>query len=261
MIGAAASVVMAMTSTAQATIVPALTDVDVELALGVDVSGSVDNTEFGLQMKGYVDAFRSGSVQTAILSTDNMRLGKVAAMLYQWSSSTQQVVSAGWALLDSVGAIEDFADEIEAAVRAFSGNTGVGNAIAFGASEILSNAYNGMSKVIDISGDGTTNSGIAAAGARDDALDDGIDRINGIAIGNTALLDWYKANVIGGDNSFALSAANFEDFGKAIERKLEAEITGGGDPDMPGVPLPAGAWLLIAGLGALGALRRRKMAA
>jgi Protein of unknown function (DUF1194) len=257
MIGAAASVVLAMASAVQATPVPA---VDVELALGVDVSGSVDNNEFALQMQGYVDAFRKSSVQNAILSTEDGRLGKVAAMLYQWSSSGEQFVSAGWSLLDSAASINAFADAIESAGRAFGGSTAVGNAIAFGSSQIATNLYDGIQKVIDISGDGAENDGINTANARDAALASGIDRINGIAIGDVSLLNWYKDNVIGGDKSFALSAANFEDFGTAIEKKLEAEISGG-DPDLPGVPVPAAGWMLIAGLGALGAMRRRKMAA
>ena len=55
--------------------------VDVELQMLVDVSGSVDSNEFNLQRDGYVSAFRSASIQNAILNKSNGRLGKIAAEL------------------------------------------------------------------------------------------------------------------------------------------------------------------------------------
>lgn len=57
------------------------------------------------EMQDHVDAFRKSSVQNAILTTENGRIGKVAAKLYRWSTSGQQFVSAGWSLLDSVALI------------------------------------------------------------------------------------------------------------------------------------------------------------
>ena len=42
--------------------------VDLELALGADVSGSVDDEEAALQRQGYIQAFRHPSVFRAILS-------------------------------------------------------------------------------------------------------------------------------------------------------------------------------------------------
>ncbi|WP_235006707.1 DUF1194 domain-containing protein, partial [Calothrix rhizosoleniae] len=43
-----------------------LTQVATELVLSVDVSGSVNTTEFNLQKQGYVDAFRDTTIQQQI---------------------------------------------------------------------------------------------------------------------------------------------------------------------------------------------------
>ncbi|MBK7422979.1 MAG: DUF1194 domain-containing protein [Propionivibrio sp.] len=43
--------------------------VGLELALLIDVSGSVDATEYNLQRNGYVQAFQSAAVQNAIITS------------------------------------------------------------------------------------------------------------------------------------------------------------------------------------------------
>ena len=53
----------------------ALTEVDTELQLLMDVSGSVSYSEFNLQLQGYVDAFYSQDVQSAILDTSGGNSG------------------------------------------------------------------------------------------------------------------------------------------------------------------------------------------
>lgn len=51
--------VVAISTTADAA---SLTPVDLELSLIVDVSGSIDSTEFNLQKNGYVDAFANADL-------------------------------------------------------------------------------------------------------------------------------------------------------------------------------------------------------
>lgn len=117
------------------------------------------------------------------------------------------------------------------------------------------NDFDGARRVLDVSGDGENNSGISATAGRDYALANGVDRINGIAIEMTGLETYYANNVIGGTGSFTLFASGFDTFDAGIRKKLNFEITGGGPAP---VPLPAGAWLVLSGLGALGVARRRK---
>lgn len=242
-------------SVASFNVADAATVVDVELQLLVDVSGSVSSSEFALQRDGYVNAFKSSTIQDAILSTGNGRLGKIAAELIYWSSASQQAVAVGWSLLDSMDSINAFADAISIAARPFSGGTNIDSAINFGYPRFNTNDYDGSSQVIDVSGDGTSNSTLTAA-ARDAALAAGIDRINGLPIGGSASIENFYSNyVVGGDGSFLVSAATFGDFSDAVQKKLELEISGGGPAP---VPLPGAVWLLGGAIAGLGAVRRRE---
>lgn len=248
----AAACAVALPMQAQA----ASVDVDLELALLIDVSGSVNTTEYNLQLQGYVDAFNSAAVQNAIGSG---ALGSIAASVVFWSGSGSQAQSIDWTLIDSNSAAGAFATALSNLTRPFFGNTAPGSAIDYivnGApNTFAANDFNGTRNVIDVSGDGTQNSGISTSGARDAALANGIDAINGIAIGGSASVNaFYQNSVVGGTNSFFVSADSFLDFGSAVERKLVAEIT----DNPPAVPLPAAAWMLLAGVGGLGALKRFK---
>ena len=221
------------------------TPVDLELALLVDVSASIDSSEFALQRQGYVDAFRNTSIISAI---ENSALGSIAASLVYWS--TNQVLSVGWTQISDATTSNNFADAIAAAIRPFSDNTGIGDALDYGASLFGNNGYEGTRLVIDISGDGVNNTGQPAATGRGIALGAGIDTINGLVIGtDAAVLSEYTNNVIGGTDAFVVQVNDFADFGAAIDEKILREVT---------VPEPATMLLLGSGLIGLAGFRRKK---
>lgn len=225
----------------------AAVQVDLELSLLVDVSGSINASEFNLQRSGYSNAFRTPGIKSQITSTDNGRLGRIAVNMIYWSSRNQQAEVVGWTLLDSAAACDAFADAIDAAARTFNDDTSVQGALDFATPLFSTNNFVGFRKVIDISSDGTNNSttpGRSVALARADALA-AVDTINAIVIGGNDLLNYYINNVIGGTNAFALQAENFDTFSATIFRKLTFEI-------------PAPGSLAVVGLGGLVALRRRR---
>lgn len=224
-----------------------LTSVDLELWLGVDVSGSINNSEFNLQKTGYVNAFKNPNIHNLISKAPN----GVAVGYGYWASSNQQNVAVGWTLLKNATDANSFADAIAATLRPFSGATGVGAAINFGIAQIQNNEFDGTQKIIDISGDGVSNSGVAPATARNAAAAAGIT-VNGLPIGNQRLINFFDANVRTSDG-FVISAATFDDFDAAIQKKLTREIDGA-VPDPQPIPTPA----LLPGLIGLGATALRK---
>lgn len=195
--------------------------VDLELQLLADVSSSVSTSEYALQLGGYESAFRSSGVIDAI---ESGAIGSIAVQYIEWSSATQQFVGVDWFNIFDDTSSNAFADMLAGVSRSFSGLTGVGSAINFGL-PLFNNGYEGTRLVMDVSGDGIQNTGDDTAVARDAALADGVDAINGITIGsNATLTSWYTDNVVGGTDAFVSSAIGFSDFSDAIEDKLIREI-------------------------------------
>jgi hypothetical protein len=220
--------------------------VDLELALLVDVSGSISTSEFNLQRQGYVNAFSSAAVYNKI---QDGAIGSIAATLIYWSSEDQQVQSVGWTKISDQASSEAFAAAIGAAGRPFSGLTATGSAINFATPLFDNNGFDGTRLVMDVSGDGEQNDGSSTSAARDAAAAAGIT-INGLPIGGASLSSWYAANVVTADG-FLVSANGFADFEAALNDKLIREIA-------PQIPLPAPALLLMSGLAGLGLLRNRR---
>ena len=196
---------------------------DILLVLAVDASGSVNQTRFELQRRGYAEAFREPQVVNAIrgLST-----GSIVVTMVQWTGPTMQVQVLPWTLLKDAASANAFAHAIEAAPRQlFGGGTSLSGAIDHAMLLLPSAPYRGLKRVIDVSGDGSNNRGRDVREARDEAVRAGVI-INGLPIVSIEpdLDKYYFENVIGGPGSFIVTADSYENFAKAIARKLVLEI-------------------------------------
>lgn len=196
--------------------------VDLELSLVVDVSGSVDNQEYALQMEGYALAFENPALHARVAGG---REGQIAVNLIQFSSSAAE--SIPWTLLDSAASSNAFAAQIRAATRLFFGGTSPDTGITLATSSLFSNNFESGRQVIDVSGDGAGSS-FSDQAARDAALAAGVDTINGLPIltDDPNLGEYYENNIVGGDDAFVQAADSFEDFEASVLEKLTRELGG-----------------------------------
>jgi len=218
----------------------AQTAVSLELALLMDVSGSVDGNEYSLQKTGYVNAFNN------LYNTPGAK--PIAATLIVWSGVAQQSIVVPWTLINDAATSSAFATLISNSARVYSGQTAPGSAINYATPLFASNTYDGLKKIIDVSGDGIANDGASTSAARDTAVGAGFT-INGLPIGSASIATWYQGNVVGGPGSFMTPATGFADFDRAIETKISREVFGA-------VPEPTS--MVLFGIGLAGAALRRR---
>jgi hypothetical protein len=197
------------------------TRVDLELQLLLDVSGSVDGTEFALQRDAYVSAFNDSAVVDVITGGT---FGSIAVNLVYWSGSAQQTQSIAFTRIANTADATAFATAIAGVARPYNGGTAIGSALNFAVPLFGANTFDGTKMVIDVSGDGVSTSGASVTAARDAAIAAGVDTINGIAIGDPTLQQYYIDNLIAGDNAFANYAMDFSAFQAAILDKLLLEF-------------------------------------
>ena len=209
--------------------------VDVQLVLAADVSRSIDNDEFKLQREGIATALQSPEVLRAIRSGP---IGAIAISFVEWSGSGEQNVVLDWSVIRDEEGAAVVADQILKAPRSFVGRTSISEGIDFSVKRLEASGMTSTRRIIDVSGDGTNNSGRPITEARDDALARGIV-INGLAIINLnpnfgylahtqppgGLPNYYRENVIGGPGSFVLQIEDFHSFAQAMVQKLVQEIS------------------------------------
>lgn len=190
---------------------------DVAVVLAVDVSGSINDERFRLQREGLAQAVEGLS--------DVIGRQKIELAVLEWTSDSQVIVP--WTALETVDDVHRVAGLLRSEPRSGSMLTDVGLGISAATDLMAAAPVRADRQVIDVSGDGTQNSGdLPASRARDLAVAQGIV-INGLPIlggGEANLETYYEQNVVGGDQHFMIAAKGFDDFARAMQHKLALEV-------------------------------------
>ena len=213
------------------------------LLLALDVSSSVDADEDKLQRGGLVAALTAPEVQSAFFANDL----PVALAVFEWSGRYNQEVVLDWTLINSPAALVSAAETVAASTRSHNEfPTAMGYALGFGA-ELLARAPECLYQTIDIAGDGQINEGFGPQLAyREFAFAD--VTVNGLVVNaaeftsETTLIEFYRRQVLRGPGAFLEVAQGFEDYERAMRRKLERELTPPVIGAVPGRLRGADAW-------------------
>lgn len=209
-------------------------EVDLELALMVDVSRSMSYDELDIQRRGYAAALRSDELWSAVRSG---RLGRVAITYVEWAGSQRVVVP--WQLVETRDDLNAIADALSFGLNPTMRRTSISEALAFATASFESNGFESWRRVIDISGDGPNNQGRTVESMRDAAVAEGIV-INGLPLmtedgfGSQWNIDdldvYYRECVVGGPGAFVIPVLGWEEFADAVLQKLVAEVMIGALP-------------------------------
>jgi len=178
-----------------------------------------------LQKHGYAQAFRSREVTQAITAGADHA---IAVAMVQWTGPSLHVQVIDWTRVSDAASALALADAIDATRRRlYGGGTSLSGAIDTGAAILAASPFRATRRVIDISGDGSNNSGRLAETARDEAIKQGIT-INGLPITwiEPGLDAYYRDSVVGGPGAFVISIDSYDNFADAILQKLVTEISG-----------------------------------
>lgn len=204
------------------------------LALGLDVSSSVNSREYRLQLDGLASALDDPDVVRAFLAAPG---AYVRVMVYEWSGARDQRVLVGWREIRTPQDLAAIATTLRATGRVpVNPATALGNALVQGG-QYLGEQVTCWKRTLDISGDGKSNTGPrpqdveanpALAGVTVNALVIGSDAPDGgVEAGDIKELEaYFRAHVIRGAGAFAETANGFEDYSKAMTRKLLRELEG-----------------------------------
>ena len=210
----------------------AQSEVDLELVLLADATGSIDQAEIEFQRQGYAAAITHPNVIDAIRAT---ALGRIAVTYVEWGDAWSQDVVVPWTVIDGIETAAAFANALLPPPRRAFGRNAIGAALLHAKALIEGNAIEGERRVIDISADSANNwNGPPIETARDTVVAAGIT-INGLAVlcracsGRPIAYDLeaaFEERVAGGEGAFVITADSRETFANAVRRKLILEIAG-----------------------------------
>lgn len=206
------------------------------LILALDVSGSVNSTEYAQQIEGLSAALQDPRVVDLVLSDPESH---VALLAFEWSSQNHQTLIADWAKIASPEDLDQFAATIAAHKRQRAGlKTAIGRALEFSRAKLKEQVLC-LRWTIDVSGDGKNNIGptpsdiygmpgfentTVNALVIDDKVDTRDINASSLSVSASSMRRYYEKNVIHGHGAFTEIAYGYDDYADAIRRKLEREL-------------------------------------
>ena len=227
--------------------------IDTALIVAVDVSQSVDEERYRLQMEGIANSLEDPDVLNVILNGPN---GGILFSMVVWADKPEQVID--WHTITSA----QEAKAVAALVRSLPNKGGEFTCMArmmdYVATIIIPSVpASALRTVLDVSGDGIDNctvpqtvdlhrNAVQAQGVTINGLPileeggtnivgSGAYRKPGFGLRHlergpdtetTTLDDWFRDHVIGGSGAFLLVAKGYKDFGRAFRQKFVIEISG-----------------------------------
>lgn len=222
------------------------------LIVSVDVSGSVDDRRYKLQMEGIAEALEDPSVIQAITGNP----GGIYFSMVTWTDKAQ--VAVEWRRIASKADAAATAALVRAVPRLSGNFTCLGQMLRTVSARVVPNLpVQADRTVIDVSGDGIDNctdvpdiheqrDGLLASGAtinglpilvpgENDVVGVGAYRAPGYGLrelpdgtykDGTTLDTWYREHVVGGPGAFLMAAHGYGDFARALRQKFVMEISG-----------------------------------
>ncbi|WP_375256076.1 DUF1194 domain-containing protein [Yoonia sp.] len=201
--------------------------------LGLDVSGSVDEQEYQLQLDGVVAALNAPAVQDLFFLQPE---APIRLHVFEWSGPVNQTVIVPWSEIVTPADLARVSALLRGHKRGVRApQTAIGSAILAGY-DYLSTQTECWKRTLDLSGDGVTNVGPLPQRIGDSQRPSGVV-VNGLVIGvgdlggdDERFLDikqlssYYRENVIRGPGAFVEVALGYEAYAQAMERKLLREL-------------------------------------
>lgn len=200
---------------------PALAECRLALALAVDVSRSVDASDYAIQTEGLARALEDPGVRKAIFGPE----GDVALAIYYWSGKGYQDLVQPWVVLETEAELDAAIERVRLTVRPKAPlATALGDALRY-AADLLYDAPDCTRKVLDVAGDGRNNEGISVARAYEREDFTGIT-VNALAVGEheADIEEYFSTELIRGPGAFVELAPKQKDYPQAIHRKLLREL-------------------------------------
>ncbi len=198
---------------------------DACMAVGLDISGSINNRELKLQYDGLAAALQDRRFLHAI---ETGRHGLIAVTVYTWADSHDTVeVIVPWVGVQTDKQAQAIAETLggQNADR-FIRSTSLTVALQAGTELLRRCPWFADRQLLNIAGDGRTNVGPGPVPARDAAFDRGIV-VNGLVVGGEIdAINHYSNKVVGPPQiGFLVTIGDYSDFASAMLSKFMMEIS------------------------------------